>query len=147
MSQEQISFIGKITNWLKSLFQKKEKVMETIEDIIEVVENLEEAIQVVSPKNADKLKKVSETIDAAIDTVRETNETVNKAAKKVKVIMDTAEVVESTFKKGRFDEIEIATITNAVVVAGNLEVDWNTLSTNLNRDIKAIKAKAKLLSK
>ena len=147
MSQAQLSFIGKIKAWFKSLLQKKEEFMETVEEVIETVEKVEADMEIINPKAAKKIKDASKTIDETIKKVRGSSVAFDKAANLSEAVLDSAEVVVSSFKKGRFEETEIATITNAIALAGKLDVDWNTLSTNLNRDIKSIKAKAKLLSK
>jgi hypothetical protein len=147
MSQAQLTFIEKIKGWFNKLLKKEEEIMIQVEAVVDQAEAMVEVVEKVNPKAAKKIKDASKTIDETIAKVRGTNVTVKKVADKVEVLATTAVQVSDSFKKGRFDATEIATISNAIAMAGTLEVDWNTLSANLNRDIKSIKAKAKLITK
>jgi hypothetical protein len=119
--------------WVKCLLGLQEEVVEEKGPEIKVSPRstskvVEEPAVVVKAEAPEKLEPVADKIVEAV------NEEI------------TAEAA-TTFVKGRFSDSEVSTIQLATGGKNLKEVDWFTLSRELNRKVDSLKSKAKQLNK
>lgn len=143
--------LTKFYKWIKSIFSKaetvesvKESAKEVFDELVQAEMSFEKAVEAVAPATAAKMRSSRVKIIPVVESVIEESASV---ISDVVEAADTASELTAIMKKGKYSLEEIATIGNAVAVAGKLGVDWDNLSTVLNRDVKSIKAKAKSISK